>query len=144
MAERPLSSLNSSERTPTTAPLTSEGSVQSNQVSGSKPFSWTSPSTWSAPSFSGMFKEESCEQKRDKTINAANETIKKAKVDYNTCATKRSTPKAPASSIFSLSYFGLGSKPVAGEPTAKMGGRRKKTQRKQKNKKGKTNKRRLF
>ena len=127
-----LSSLDSTSDK--TEPLTSEGSVQSNSVSGSKPFSWTSPSTWSAPSLSGMFKEESCEQKKDKTINAAKE-------EYNKCATKRSTPKAPAASF--LSYFGVGSKPAAGEPVTKGG--RKKTQRKQKkNKKGKTNKRKLF
>ena len=139
MAEKQqdLSSLDSSERT---APLTTEGSVQSNPVSGS--FSWTSPSTWSAPSLSGMFKEESCEQKKDKTINAA-------KVEYNKCATKRSTPKPDGQSSSMFSFLGFGTKSPAagaGEPVTKGG--RKKTQRKQKknkkNKKGKTNKRKLF
>jgi hypothetical protein len=136
-----LSSLNSSSEP------SSPSSLTTNTSSGSvkKPFSWTSPSTWSTPSFSGMFKEESCEIKKDKTINAANKSIEKATLDYTACATKRGAPKAAASSGSMLSMLGLGTKPEA--PPVKIGGRKKtlkKEKKQKKQKKGKTNKRRTF
>ena len=131
-----MSSLNSSE----TSSLTS-----SSDVSGStekKSFSLLSPSTWSAPSFSNIFKEETCEEKKDKTINAATKTIEKAKADYNACATKRSTGAKSAASTGSMfSFLGFGSKPQT--PTAaKIGGRKKSQKKQKKTKKGKTNRRR--
>jgi hypothetical protein len=106
-----------------------------------KPFSWTSPSTWSAPSFSNIFKEQTCEEKRDKTINAATKTIEKAKADYNMCASKRSAPKAAASSGSMFSFLGFGSTPAAAAP--KVGGRKKTQKKQKKTKKGKTNRKRL-
>lgn len=120
----------------------SESSISSSSnASGStekEPFSLLSPSTWSAPSFSNMFKEESCEEKMDKIINDATKTIEKAKAEKNICISKRSNGAKPASSMFS--FLGLGPKPE--EPTAVKVGGRKKTQKKQKKtKKGKTNKR---
>jgi hypothetical protein len=133
-----MSSLNSSEASSLTSSSDVSGSTEK------KSFSWTSPSTWSAPSFSNIFKEETCEEKKDKTINAATKTIEKAKADYTACATKRSTgakPAAAASSGSILSYLGLGSKPEA--PAAvKMGGRKKSQKKQKKTKKGKTNRRR--
>ena len=151
-----MSSLNSSEASSLTSSSDVSGSTEK------KSFSWTSPSTWSAPSFSNIFKEETCEEKKDKTINAATKTIEKAKADYNACATKRSTgaksaastgsmfsflgfgskPEAPAASTGSMfSFLGFGSKPQT--PTAaKIGGRKKSQKKQKKTKKGKTNRRR--
>ena len=133
-----LSSLNSSE----TSSLT-----PSSDVSGStekKSFSLLSPSTWSAPSFSNIFKEETCEEKKDKTINAATKTIEKAKADYTACATKRSTGAKPAAastgSMFSFLGFGSNPQPPA---TVKMGGRKKSQKKQKKTKKGKTKRRRV-
>ena len=133
-----LSSLNSS----------SESSISSSSdASGSnekKAFSILSPSTWSTPSVSGLFKSETCEEKKDKTINAATKTIEKAKADAVECVSKRSAPKAAASSSSMFSFLGFGTTPAA-EPAAapKVGGR-KKTQKKQKKqrKSKKSNKRR--
>ncbi len=127
-------SLSSSE----TLPSSSDASASTEK----KPFSLTSPSTWSTDSFSDMFKEETCEVKKDKTINTANKMIEKANADYNGCVSKRSGPK-PASSGSFLSFLGLGEKTET--TPAKMGGRKKtkKIHKKQKKqKKGNTNKRR--
>jgi hypothetical protein len=132
-----LSSLNSSEQPQENSPVSTLTSTSSG-ASDKKAFSWTSPSTWSTPSVSGMFKEETCEEKKDRSINAATKTIEKAKADYTVCASKRSAPKATASSGSMFSFMGFGSTPAAA-PTAaaaaaapKVGGRRKKTQKKQK------------
>ena len=132
-----MSSLNSSEASSLTSSSDVSGSTEK------KSFSWTSPSTWSAPSFSNIFKEETCEEKKDKTINAATKTIEKAKADYTACATKRSTGAKPAASTGSMfSFLGFGSKPEA--PAAvKMGGRKKSQKKQKKTKKGKTKRRRL-
>ena len=138
-----MTSLNSSLETSSPPPISSSSDA-STSGSGStqkKPFSWTSPSTWSTPSFSGIFKSESCEQKKDKTINAANKTIEKAKADYNTCASKRSAPKTSASSGSFFSFLGLGSTSAAAP--AKVGGRKKTQKKQKKTKKGKTNRKRL-
>ena len=131
-----MSSLNSSEASSLTSSSDVSGSTEK------KSFSWTSPSTWSAPSFSNIFKEETCEEKKDKTINAATKTIEKAKADYNACATKRSTGAKSAASTGSMfSFLGFGSKPQT--PTAaKIGGRKKSQKKQKKTKKGKTNRRR--
>ena len=131
-----MSSLNSSEASSLTSSSDVSGSTEK------KSFSLLSPSTWSAPSFSNIFKEETCEEKKDKTINAATKTIEKAKADYNACATKRSTGAKSAASTGSMfSFLGFGSNPQT--PTAAKIGGRKKSQRKQKKtKKGKTNRRR--
>ena len=152
-----MSSLNSSEASSLTSSSDPSGSTEK------KSFSLLSPSTWSAPSFSNIFKEETCEEKKDKTINAATKTIEKAKADYTACATKRSTgakpaaastgsmfsflgfgskPEAPAASTGSMfSFLGFGSKPQT--PTAaKIGGRKKSQKKQKKTKKGKTNRRR--
>ena len=133
-----MSSLNSSEASSLTSSSDVSGSTEK------KSFSWTSPSTWSAPSFSNIFKEETCEEKKDKTINAATKTIEKAKADYNACATKRSTgakPAAAASTGSMFSFLGFGSKPEA-PAAAKIGGRKKSQKKQKKTKKGKTNRRR--
>ena len=124
-----LSSLNSSSETesPITTTTATDESVK-------KTFSWTSPSTWSTPSFSGVFKEETCEIKRDK----ANE---KAKADYDGCVKKRTTPKASGSM---LSFLGLGPKPEETQQPVKTGGRKKTQKKAKKQKKGKTNKRRTL
>jgi hypothetical protein len=129
-----MSSLNSSEVS-SISPSSDESG--SNEKKG---FSVLSPSTWSTPSFSGLFKSETCEEKKDRTINTATKTIEKAKADYNVCASKRSVPKAAASSGSMFSFLGFGSTPAA---APKVGGR-KKTQKKQKKQKKpkKTNKRR--
>jgi G:T/U-mismatch repair DNA glycosylase len=129
-----LSSLNSSSETSsseTSSPIT----TTTTDDSVKKPFSWGSPSTWSTPSFSGMFKEESCEVKRDKAIE-------KTKTDYIACTKKRTTPKASGSMF---SFLGLGPKPDETAQPVKTGGRKKthKKEKKQK-KKGKTNKRRTI
>ena len=130
-----LSSLNSSSES-------SESSISSStDASGSnekKAFSILSPSTWSTPSVSGLFKSESCEEKKDKIINAATKTIEKAKTDAAECVSKRS-PKPAASSGSMFSFLGFGSTPAATATAAataaatapKVGGR-KKTQKKQK------------
>ena len=104
--------------------MSSSESSYSNESASTekKPFSLTTPSTWSTNSFSDMFKEETCEVKKDKTINTANKTIEKANADYNVCVSKRSGPK-PASSGSFLSFLGLGEKTET--PPAKMGGRKK-------------------
>jgi len=133
-----LSSLNSSEASPDNSPISTS---TSSAPSDKKAFSWTSPSTWSTPSVSGMFKEETCEEKKDRSINAATKTIEKAKADYTVCASKRSAPKAAASSGSMFSFLGFGSTP--GAPAPKVGGRRKKTQKKQK-KQRKSKKRRTL
>ena len=129
-----LSSLNSSSESSISSSTDASGSNEK------KAFSILSPSTWSTPSVSGLFKSESCEEKKDKTINAATKTIEKAKADAVECVSKRSAPKAAASSGSMFSFLGFGSTPAA---VPKVGGR-KKTQRKQKKQKKpkKTNKRR--
>jgi hypothetical protein len=126
----------------------SESSISSSSyASGSnekKAFSILSPSTWSTPSVSGLFKSESCEEKKDKTINAATKTIEKAKADAVECVSKRS-PKPAASSGSMFSFLGFGSTPAAtAAATAPKVGGRKKTQKKQKKQKKpkKSNKRR--
>ena len=132
-----LSSLNSSEASSLTSSSDVSGSTEK------KSFSLLSPSTWSAPSFSNIFKEETCEEKKDKTINAATKTIEKAKADYTACATKRSTGAKPAAASTGsmFSFLGFGSKPQT--PTAaKIGGRKKSQKKQKKTKKGKTNRRR--
>ena len=138
-----LSSLNS-EASPDNSPISTS---TSSGASDKKAFSWTSPSTWSTPSVSGMFKEETCEEKKDRSINAATKTIEKAKADYTVCASKRSAPKAAASSGSMFSFLGFGSTPGApaagAAPAPKVGGRRKKTQKKQK-KQRKSKKRRTL
>ena len=129
-----LSSLASSEVSSISSSSDASGSDEK------KGFSLLSPSTWSAPSFSGLFKSESCEEKKDKTINAATKTIEKARADNLVCLSKRSSrPAASSGSMFS--FLGFGSTPAAPDP--KVGGR-KKTQKKQKKHKKpkKTNKRR--
>lgn len=127
-----MSSLNSSEASSLTSSSDVSGSTEK------KSFSLLSPSTWS------IFKEETCEEKKDKTINAATKTIEKAKADYNACATKRSTgakPAAAASTGSMFSFLGFGSKPEA-PAAAKIGGRKKSQKKQKKTKKGKTNRRR--
>ena len=124
-----LSSLDSSS--PSSVSVSSNVSEQPEK----KAFSWTSPSTWSAPSFSNIFKEQTCEEKKDKTINAATKTIEKAKADYTTCASKRSNGAKPASSMFS--FLGFGS-----PAPVKVGGRKKSQKKQKKTKKGKTNRKR--
>ena len=125
-----LSSLNSSSE----SSISSSSNVSEQPVK--KGFSLLSPSTWSS-SVSGLFKSDTCEEKKDKTINAATKTIEKAKADNELCISKRSTGAKPASSIFS--FFGFGS--VA---APKVGGRKKTQKKQKKTKKGKTNKRRTF
>jgi hypothetical protein len=132
MAGNSLSSLNSSSE----SSISSSSNVSEQPVK--KGFSLFSPSTWSS-SVSGLFKSDTCEEKKDKTINAATKTIEKAKADYNVCASKRSTGAKPASSIFS--FLGFGSTPAA---APKVGGRKKTQKKQKKTKKGKTNKRRTF
>jgi hypothetical protein len=136
-----MTSLNSSLETSSPPPISSSSDASGSGSTQKKPFSWTSPSTWSTPSFSGIFKSESCEEKKDKTINTATKTIEKAKADYNTCASKRSTPKTAASSGSFFSIFGVGSTPAAATP--KVGGRKKTQKKQKKTKKGKTNRKRL-
>ena len=132
-----MSSLNSSEASSLTSSSDVSGSTEK------KSFSLLSPSTWSAPSFSNIFKEQTCEEKKDKTINAATKTIEKAKADYTACATKRSTGAKPAAASTGsmFSFLGLGTNP---QPPAavKMGGRKKSQKKQKKTKKGKTNRRR--
>ena len=122
-----LSSLNSSSESSISSSTDASGSNEK------KAFSILSPSTWSTPSVSGLFKSESCEEKKDKTINAATKTIEKAKADAVECVSKRSAPKAAASSGSMFSFLGFGSTPAATAAAAapKVGGR-KKTQKKQK------------
>jgi hypothetical protein len=106
-------------------------SLSSSEPTGKDTFSYFNPGTWS------MFKKESCEVKRKKTMD-------KAQADYATCSSKEkgNTTQQGSSSGSILSYLGFGSTPAAAPAAPKVGGR-KKTQKKQK-KQRKSKKRRTL
>jgi len=120
MSSQNISSFNSSSPDGSSKQPLDNVSTQPQQ----KGFSLTRPSTW-VSSFSGIFKDEPCEQKRDKTI-------KKANADFDTCDSKRRGAKTSASSGSMLSFFGFGSSATVAPVAPAKGGGRKKTQKKQK------------